>query len=71
MGISLEEDENMMREILNVDDYQLWVATTLNPFAAGEGSTQFYDEYAAANMRLYEASPVRLLGYAVHRFSVR
>ena len=59
MGISLEENENMMREILNVDDYHLWVATNLNPFITGEQSVHFYDEYATANMRLYEVPPGR------------
>ena len=56
---SLEEYESMKRELLNVDNYPRWVATTLNPFVAGEDSTHFYDEYAAANMRLYEAPPGR------------
>ena len=58
-GSSLEEYESMKRELLNVDNYPRWVATTLNPFVAGEDSTHFYDEYAAANMRLYEAPPGR------------
>ena len=59
MGISLEEYENVMKEILNPDDYHRWVATKLNPFVAGEQSVHFYDEYATANMRLYEAPPGR------------
>ena len=38
---------------------QLWVATTLDPFVTGEQGAHFYNEFAAANMRLYEAPPGR------------
>ena len=57
--ISLEKFESWERELLNFDDYHRWVATTLKPFVVGEQGDHFYDEYAAANMRLFEAPPGR------------
>ena len=55
----MEKFESWERELLNFDDYHRWVATTLKPFVVGEQGDHFYDEYAAANMRLFEAPPGR------------
>ena len=57
--ISLEEYESWERKFLNLHNYQKWVATTLDPFVVGEQGDHFYGEYAAANMRLFEAPPGR------------
>ena len=57
--ISFDDYESWEREFSNLDDYQRWVATSLKPFVAGEQGLQYYDEYASANMRLFESSPGR------------